>query len=243
VNGSRRGLDWILDSLATYAHDSELQAITAPPLISTVHKSPQHTLGPFQPAVFTSRSSVTASTSADFSASTRKFSLNGSSLLTAPFLHRLPYRTDLVNQRQLLYDWRFTADQLVLATRPLRLTTQNFIFQLNTCDHSPYIMSSLTRGWVCRLQLLLVLASAVILRSGSRETHDYIILSQIRDSPNLEGQVPMFISARNRVVQLYPQALGSHFVASHDSQGYGGGIRPRLHTGYQLTLLPQLSSL
>jgi hypothetical protein len=27
------------------------------------------------------------------------------------------------------------------------------------------------------------------------------------------------------VAQLYPQALGSPFVASYDSQGYGGGIR------------------
>jgi hypothetical protein len=27
------------------------------------------------------------------------------------------------------------------------------------------------------------------------------------------------------------QTLGSLFVASYDSQGYGGGIRPRLHTG------------
>jgi hypothetical protein len=25
----------------------------------------------------------------------------------------------------------------------------------------------------------------------------------------------------------------SHFVASYDSQGHGGGIRPRLHTGLQ----------
>jgi hypothetical protein len=28
------------------------------------------------------------------------------------------------------------------------------------------------------------------------------------DSPNLEGQVPVFISPRNRVAQLYPRALG-----------------------------------
>jgi hypothetical protein len=40
------------------------------------------------------------------------------------------------------------------ATRPLRLTTSNFIFQLNTCGCSLYVTSSLTRGWVCRLQLL-----------------------------------------------------------------------------------------
>jgi hypothetical protein len=30
---------------------------------------------------------------------------------------------------------------------------------------------------------------------------------------------------------VIPEALGSLFVASYDSQGYGGGIRPRLHTG------------
>jgi hypothetical protein len=34
---------------------------------------------------------------------------------------------------ELLYDWRFTANQFVLATSPLRLATTNFIFQLNTC--------------------------------------------------------------------------------------------------------------
>jgi hypothetical protein len=37
-------------------------------------------------------------------------------------------------------------------------------------------------------------------------THVHILLSQIRDSPNLEGQVPVFISPRTRV-RLYPQAL------------------------------------
>jgi hypothetical protein len=63
---------------------------------------------------------------------------------------------------------------------------------------------SLTRGRVCRLQLLLVLASAVILGPKSRGTFDHILLSQILD----------FL-----------------FVASYDSQVYGGGIRPRLHTG------------
>jgi hypothetical protein len=78
------------------------------------------------------------------------------------------------------------------------------------------------------LQLLLVLVSAVILRSESLWTHDHILLSQILDSPNLEDQVLLFISPRNTVTQLYPQVLGSLFVASCDSQGYGGGIRPRL---------------
>jgi hypothetical protein len=36
------------------------------------------------------------------------------------------------------------------------------------------------KWWVCRLQLLLILASAVILGSESSGTHDHILLSQIR---------------------------------------------------------------
>jgi hypothetical protein len=42
--------------------------------------------------------------------------------------------------------------------------------------------------------------------------------------------VPVFISPRNKVAQLYPWALGSLFVTSYDSQGYGGGILTSLHT-------------
>jgi hypothetical protein len=45
-------------------------------------------------------------------------------------------------------------------------------------------------------------------RSNSRVrapgTHDHILLPQTRDSPNLDGQVPIFIPLRNRVAQLYP---------------------------------------
>jgi hypothetical protein len=52
----------------------------------------------------------------------------------------------------------------------------------------------------------------------------------ILGSPNLEDQVPVFISPRNSVAQLHPQALGYLFVAFYDSQGYGGIIRPLLHT-------------
>jgi hypothetical protein len=91
---------------------------------------------------------------------------------------------------------------------------------------------------VCRLQMLLVLASAVILGSESRGTRDHILQSQILDTPNLEGQVPIFMSPRNRVVQLYPQALSSLFVAFYDSQGYGGGIRtPVSVSGMSLSLM------
>jgi hypothetical protein len=79
------------------------------------------------------------------------------------------------------YSWRQT---------PWDSRHSNFIFQLNTCGYNTYVTSSLTRGWVYRLQLLLVLASAVILRSNSGGTHDHILLSQIRNFSKLEGRSP-----------------------------------------------------
>jgi hypothetical protein len=101
-----------------------------------------------------------------------------------------------------------------LGDKPLETHDSNFIFQLNTCGSCPYVTFSLTR-WVCHLQLLLVLASAVILRPVSRGSNDHILLSQMRNSPNLEGQVPAFISPRNRVAQLYPQTLGRLTLTHH----------------------------
>jgi hypothetical protein len=62
----------------------------------------------------------------------------------------------------------------------------------------------LTSGQVCRLQLLLALASAVIF------------------VPNTVRLVTIFYCLRFEA---------SLFVASFKSQGYGGGIGPRLHTG------------
>jgi hypothetical protein len=82
---------------------------------------------------------------------------------------------------------------------------RSVFFQLNTCCYGHYVKSSLTGGWVCRLQLLLVIASVVILGSESLGIHDHILLSQIRYSPNLEGRVLVFIYPRNRVAQLYPR--------------------------------------
>jgi hypothetical protein len=66
----RRVMDWRTDLLTTCIHHSELQAITAPLLISRIHRSPQHPLS-LLPAccVFTSRSLRTASNSGDSSAS------------------------------------------------------------------------------------------------------------------------------------------------------------------------------
>jgi hypothetical protein len=83
------------------------------------------------------------------------------------------------SESELVYYWRHIANQFVLAKTPWD-TRPAFIFQLNTCFHNPDVTSTLTRGWTCRLKLLLAFASAVILRSETRRTHDHILLSQIR---------------------------------------------------------------
>jgi hypothetical protein len=80
-----------------------------------------------------------------------------------------------------------------LGDKPLENHDQHFFFQLNTCGYSPYVTPSLTRGRFCRLQLLLGLASAVILRSESRRTFAHILLSQIRDSPNWRVRSRLYI--------------------------------------------------
>jgi hypothetical protein len=94
-----------------------------------------------------------------------------------------------------------------------------------------------TRERVCRLQLLLVLASAVILGCESFGTHAQILISQTRDSPNLEDHVSVFISPRNTVAQSYSQLLGSIFFALYDSQVYGLGIRSRFQSVLSINII------
>jgi hypothetical protein len=53
----------------------------------------------------------------------------------------------------------------------------NIVWKMRACWFGE---PSLTRGRVCRLQLLLALASAVIFGSESRRTRGHILLSQIR---------------------------------------------------------------
>jgi hypothetical protein len=183
----RRGMDSWMDLLTTYTHHLELQVITPLSIISMLYISPQHLLGLFTACcVFISRSLATASNSRDSSAS-RVQVLSSQH----PVQNLTPNWQLTVSESEsdLLYDWRFNANQFVSARSPLRLTTSNFIFQLNICGYSPYATSSLMRAWVCRLQLLVVLASAFIHRSNSWGTHGHILLSQFRDSPNLESQV------------------------------------------------------
>jgi hypothetical protein len=64
---------------------------------------------------------------------------------------------------------------------------------------------------VCRLQLQLAFVSAFILKSESCGTHDRILVSQIRDSSNLEGQGPRIYVHQWQVGPVIPQDIEFRF--------------------------------
>jgi hypothetical protein len=101
-----------------------------------------------------------------------------------------------------------------------------------------FVAPSLTRGRVCNLlyNCFCALPEQLLLGRGPAELTT-IFYCFISDSLNLEGQALVFVSPRKRVAQLYPRALRSLFVASYDSQGYGGDILTRRHPGRSLYYL------
>jgi hypothetical protein len=99
--------------------------------------------------------------------------------------------------------------------------------QLQMCY---FVAPSLTRGRVCNLLLLLVLASAVPLGTESRRTHGHILLPHLRlPQPRRPG--PCIYIPQEQGGPVIPPGTVFPFVALYDSQGYGGGILTRLHTG------------
>jgi hypothetical protein len=66
------------------------------------------------------------------------------------------------SKSKLLCDGRFTANQFVLASSPLRLMTRIFFPQLNPFDISPYVISSLRRRWICLLWICLAFRQVCI---------------------------------------------------------------------------------
>jgi hypothetical protein len=156
--------------------------IIAPSLISTLYKSLQHTPSLFSLLCLPSRSLVTSSNSGYSLA----FALT--SLPAGSRLHRL----------SLLFSGSLTAEQNLSLSLMLRPTVSwpvclgikhpsGAYDQIFVTVRQLRVWScgalSLTRGRVCRLQILLAFASAVILGSESRGTRDPNVLSQIRDFP------------------------------------------------------------
>jgi hypothetical protein len=84
-----------------------------------------------------------------------------------------------------------------------------FFRQLWVCY---FVAPSLTRGRVCNLLLLLVLASAVPIGSEARGTQDHILLYQSLKLSQPGGPGPVFICTSNREAQIYPRTLGCRYV-------------------------------
>jgi hypothetical protein len=75
--------------------------------------------------------------------------------------------------------------------------------QLRVCY---FVVPSLTRGRVCNLlynSFWALPEQSLLGRSPAELTAIFYLL--ICDSTNLEGQVPVFISPRNKLAQLYPR--------------------------------------
>jgi hypothetical protein len=168
----------------------------APPLISTIHGSPQHPLRIFQPAVSLQAFPWQWLLQRKFFSFPRLGPHSLQCRSQFPHLTQLPNYPGVISSQlfssesesELLYDWRFTTKQFVLATSPLRLTTS--FFQLKTFAYRPYVTSSLAIGWVCRLQLLMALDSADILRSESRRTHDHTYCLRFETSSTWRARSP-----------------------------------------------------
>jgi hypothetical protein len=76
------------------------------------------------------------------------------------------------------------------------------------------------RGRVCRLQLLLAVASAVILGSEPRGTRGHILLSQIRDFPELSFKLcpsynpPARTAQKTRLFYCCARVCCRHYLAT-----------------------------
>jgi hypothetical protein len=108
------------------------------------------------------------------------------------------------SESELFYDWRYTANQFVLAPSPLRLTAR--ICFLN---------------W--RPAVIVLIYHPLWREDGS------VIYNCCWSSPahSFSGPSPVELATIFYCLRFET----SIFVTSYDSQGYGGGIRPRLHTG------------
>jgi hypothetical protein len=122
---------------------------------------------------------------------------------------------------KLIYDW--VSWPICLGVRHPSGTRDQFFFfleisfgQLQACY---FVVPFLMRGRVSNLlyNCFWALPEQPLLGQSPAELM-VIFYCLIWDSPNLEGQVPVFISPMNRVAQLYTRVLDSLFVASYDTR-------------------------
>jgi hypothetical protein len=180
--------EWVYWPLNT--HRSELQVTTVLSLISSRCKSQAHAKSSPACSVSISCSHTAASNSGDSSASPAQVlssqpRVQNSTGLTDPELDcrfSIKWVRARVTLRLAVY-----RQSVRLGPKPLETHDLHFFFNWTL---AVIVTSSLKRGWVYRLQLLLVLASAIILRFESRRTNDQFYCLRFEVPPTWRASSP-----------------------------------------------------
>jgi hypothetical protein len=135
---------------------------------------------------------------------------------------------------KLIYDRRSAGQSVLMSGTHLGPTT-NFSFSLkfflDSCGVVIFLAPSLTRRRVCNLlyNSFWALPEQSLLGRSPQNSRPYFTVSS--ETPSTWRARSPYLYPPGTGWPRYPRALGSHFVASYDSQGSGGGILTRLHTG------------
>jgi hypothetical protein len=144
-------------------------------------------------------------------------------LVRLPILTAVNLKGIVFSESELLYDWRFTVNYFVLVTSPLRFTTSSFFFNWALA----VIVSDERMG-----------LSFTIAAGPRQRSHSQVRVP--RDSwPHFTASVSRLPQPRGTGFCIYvpleqsdkfiPPGTGFLFVSSYYSQGWGEGIRTRLH--------------
>jgi hypothetical protein len=142
----------------------------------------------------------------------------------------------LKSKSKLCYDRRSVGQSVFVSSTHLRPKTIFYYCQTVT---GLFMWGSLSDE---RTGLPFTIAAGTRQRTHSqvrvpRDSWPYFTISDSRP-PKLEDQVPVFISPKNMLAQLYPQALGSLFIVSDDSRGtYSNRIHPGANWNLDLSSL------
>jgi hypothetical protein len=136
-----------------------------------------------------------------------------------PIFHSSNFRhkTVLISQSYVTTDGQLAS--LSWCQAPSRAQNQIFVTvrQLWVCWCGA---PSLTRGWVCHLQLLMVLASTVILRSESHRTQDYVYCFRFETPPTWGARSPYLYLPGTRWPNYTPIATQSHITTNSQSASW-----------------------